>query len=103
MEKDPIVIAGMARTPLGGFQGALKDMGAPALGAAAIKGALARACVPAEDVDEALMGCVLSAGLGQAARPPGGAWRGPASERALHHHQQGLRLRHEGAYGRPMT
>lgn len=66
MEKDPIVIAGMARTPLGGFQGALKDMGAPALGAAAIKGALARACVPAEDVDEALMGCVLSAGLGQA-------------------------------------
>ncbi|MEW6257547.1 MAG: acetyl-CoA C-acyltransferase [Pseudomonadota bacterium] len=66
MEKDPIVIAGMARTPLGGFQGALKDMSAPALGAAAIKGALARACVSAEDVDEALMGCVLSAGVGQA-------------------------------------
>lgn len=66
MEKDPIVIAGMARTPLGGFQGALKDMGAPALGAVAITGALARASVSADDVDEALMGCVLSAGLGQA-------------------------------------
>ena len=66
MEKDPIVIAGAARTALGAFQGAFKDMSAPALGAIAIKAAIARAGVAADDVDEALMGCVLSAGVGQA-------------------------------------
>ena len=63
---DPIVIAGAARTPLGGFEGDLKDVSAPALGSVAIGAALMRAGVAPGDVDEVLMGCVLPAGLGQA-------------------------------------
>ena len=64
--QDPIVIVGMARTPIGAFQGKLAPLSAPQLGSAAIKSALARAGVAAEDVSEVLMGCVLPAGLGQA-------------------------------------
>ena len=63
---DPIVIAGMARTAMGGFQGELAPLTAPQLGAAAIGAALARAGVAAEDLDEVIMGCVLAAGQGQA-------------------------------------
>ncbi len=63
---DPIVIVGTARTPMGGFQGVLKDMIAPQLGAASIAAALQRAGVKADEVDEVIMGCVLPAGLGQA-------------------------------------
>lgn len=63
---DPIVIVGIARTPMGGMSGALSDVSAPMLGAQAIKGALADAKVDAADVSEVLMGCVLPAGLGQA-------------------------------------
>jgi acetyl-CoA C-acetyltransferase len=63
---DPIVIVGAARTPMGGFQGELGGVTASQLGAAAIKAALARAGVAAEDVDEVLMGNVLGAGQGQA-------------------------------------
>jgi acetyl-CoA C-acetyltransferase len=63
---DPIVVVGAARTPMGGFLGELKDVAAPALGAVAIHAALERAGLPSEAVDEALMGCVLPAGLGQA-------------------------------------
>jgi acetyl-CoA C-acetyltransferase len=66
MHEDPIVIAGMARTAMGGFQGDLKDVAAPQLGAAAIKAAVARAGLAPGDVDEVIMGCVLPAGLGQA-------------------------------------
>jgi acetyl-CoA C-acetyltransferase len=61
-----IVIAGAARTPLGSFQGKLKSLTAPELGAAAIKGALSRAGLETDAPDEILMGCVLPAGLGQA-------------------------------------
>jgi len=64
--KEEIVISGAARTPIGNFQGALAGVPATALGAHAIKAALARAGVKAEAVEEALMGCVLPAGLGQA-------------------------------------
>ena len=63
---DPIVIAGMARTAMGGFQGELAPLTAPQLGAAAIGAALDRAGVAAEGVDEVIMGCVLAAGQGQA-------------------------------------
>ncbi|EKV31708.1 Acetyl-CoA C-acyltransferase [Caenispirillum salinarum AK4] len=63
---DPVVIVSAARTPMGGFQGDLKDMSAPDLGAVAIKAALADSGVPAEDIDEVIMGLVLPAGLGQA-------------------------------------
>ena len=63
---DPIVIISAARTPMGGFQGALSGATAPELGAAAIRAAVERAGVAPEDVDEVLMGCVLPAGQGQA-------------------------------------
>ncbi len=63
---DPIVIVGAARTPMGGFQGDLKEATAPQLGAAAIEGALNRSGVAAEDVEDVIMGVVLPAGLGQA-------------------------------------
>jgi len=65
-KSDPIVIVGMARTPIGGFQGVLKDVSGPELGSSAIRAALERSGVPAEDIDEVLMGCVLPAGMGQA-------------------------------------
>lgn len=64
--QDPIVIAGMARTPIGNFQGAFTGVPATALGSHAIKAALERGGVKASDVDEVFMGCVLPAGLGQA-------------------------------------
>ncbi len=63
---EPIVIAGAARTPQGGLQGALAALQAPELGAAAIKAALERANIAPPEVDETIMGCVLPAGLGQA-------------------------------------
>ena len=63
---DPIVIAAFARTPMGGFQGALSPVKTTDLGATAIKAALARAGVKGEQVDKVFMGCVLPAGLGQA-------------------------------------
>ncbi|MHA1569188.1 MAG: acetyl-CoA C-acyltransferase [Alphaproteobacteria bacterium] len=63
---DPIVIVGAARTPMGGFQGELAGASASQLGGVAIKAALERAGVGADDVDEVLMGNVLSAGQGQA-------------------------------------
>ncbi len=66
MQEDPVVIAGMARTAMGGFQGDLKDVAAPQLGATAIKAAVERAGLEASDIDEVIMGCVLPAGLGQA-------------------------------------
>jgi len=63
---DPVVIVGAARTPMGGFHGALSGATAATLGGAAIKAALAGAGVKPEQVDELLMGCVLPAGQGQA-------------------------------------
>ena len=63
---DPIVIVSAARTPMGGFQGELASLTAPQLGAAAIRAALERAGLNAEQVQEVIMGCVLPAGLGQA-------------------------------------
>ncbi len=63
---DPVVICAFARTPMGGFQGALSGVKATDLGAAAVKAAVERAGVPAEKVDQIFMGCVLPAGLGQA-------------------------------------
>ncbi|MFO7770797.1 MAG: hypothetical protein R6V38_05530, partial [Roseovarius gahaiensis] len=59
-----VVIAGAARTPMGGFQGDFDDVDASVLGGAAIRAALAGA--GAQTVDEVLMGCVLPAGQGQA-------------------------------------
>ena len=61
-----IVITGIARTPMGGFQGVLAAANAPHLGAAAIRAAVERSQLKGEDIDEVIMGCVLPAGQGQA-------------------------------------
>ncbi|MGX9992694.1 acetyl-CoA C-acyltransferase (plasmid) [Rhizobium sp. Z1P35] len=72
--QDPIVIVGAARTPIGSFQGELKDATAPELGATAIRAALQRSGVAAEAIEEVVFGCVLPAGQGQA----------PARQAAIH-------------------
>ncbi len=61
---EDIVITGMARTPMGGFQGDFAQVEAAELGAAAIRAALG--ALPPEAVEEIVMGCVLPAGQGQA-------------------------------------
>jgi acetyl-CoA C-acetyltransferase len=66
MPHDPVVIVGAARTAIGAFQGAFKTIPAPRLGASAISAALMRAGLQPDDVDEVIMGNVLSAGQGQA-------------------------------------
>src|SRR5258705_7291794 len=66
MKADPIVIVGLARTPMGAFQGELKGFAAPELGAAAIRAAVERARIRPDEVQEVIMGCVLPAGQGQA-------------------------------------
>ena len=63
---DVVVIVSAARTPMGSFQGSLAAACAPELGGTAIAAALDRAGMPAAEVDELLMGCVLPAGQGQA-------------------------------------
>ena len=65
-ENENIVIVSAARTPMGGFQGALSSVSAVDLGAIAIGSSLQRANISPEKVSEVLMGCVLSAGIGQA-------------------------------------
>ncbi len=65
-EKENIVITGMARTPMGAFQGTLKDASCAELGAASIRAAQERSRVGADEVSETIMGCVLPAGQGQA-------------------------------------
>jgi len=66
MSNDPIVIVSAARTPMGGFQGDLKDFTAPQLGSAAIRAAVERAAIKPEQVQEVIFGNCLFAGQGQA-------------------------------------
>ncbi|MCL6263232.1 acetyl-CoA C-acyltransferase [Craterilacuibacter sp. RT1T] len=66
MQQDPIVIVGMARTAMGGFQGMFAGQSASELGAVAIRAAVARAGLAPEAVNEVIMGNVLGAGQGQA-------------------------------------
>jgi acetyl-CoA C-acetyltransferase len=63
---DPIVIVSAARTPIGGLLGDFASLQAHQLGSAAIKAAVDRAGIARDAVDEALMGCCLMAGQGQA-------------------------------------
>ncbi len=63
---DDVVILGGARTPIGAFMGALAGFSAPQLGSIAIREALSRSGVLAAEIDEVIMGCVLTGGLGQA-------------------------------------
>ena len=66
MNSDPVVILAARRTPVGAFQGAFASVTAPQLGSVAIKAALADSGIPASQVNEVIMGCVLAAGIGQA-------------------------------------
>src|ERR1700742_3403804 len=66
MNTKEVVIVAAVRTPVGAFGGALKDFSAPQLGAVAIRGALQKAGLKPEQVQEVLMGCVLQGNLGQA-------------------------------------
>ena len=66
MSMESVVIVGAARTPMGGLLGDLSFVQSPALGAVAIAGALSKAGVQADQVEQLLMGCVLPAGVGQA-------------------------------------
>ncbi|MEO0372775.1 MAG: acetyl-CoA C-acetyltransferase, partial [Pseudomonadota bacterium] len=73
-----VVIAGAARTPMGGFQGDFDGVEASVLGGAAIKAALEGAGL--DTVDEVLMGCVLPAGQGQAPARQAGFHAGLSDE-----------------------
>jgi len=66
MSNDPVVIVSAARTPMGGFQGDFASLAGPQLGAVAIKAAVERAGIQPDQVQEAIMGNVLQAGVGQA-------------------------------------
>ena len=66
MSEHNVVIVSAKRTPIGAFQGVLAPATAPQLGAAAARAAIEAAGIKPEDVQEAIFGCVLPAGLGQA-------------------------------------
>jgi acetyl-CoA C-acetyltransferase len=65
MDDTTIVIAGGARTAMGGMNGVLQGATAVELGTAAMKAAIDRSGIPAAEIDEVIMGCVLPAGLKQ--------------------------------------
>ncbi|KOP83323.1 acetyl-CoA C-acetyltransferase [Cytobacillus solani] len=65
MTQTEVVIVSAVRTAIGSFNGSLKDISAPELGAVAIKGALEKAGLKPEQIDEVILGNVLQAGLGQ--------------------------------------
>lgn len=78
------VILSAQRTPVGSFQGALSNIPAPRLGATAIKAALQKAGVSAQDVQECIMGEVLTGGVGQAPARQAAIYAGlPVSARCM--------------------
>ena len=66
MNQLSVAVTGLARTPIGGFQGQLAPLSASKLGATSIEAALLDSQITGMDIDEVLMGCVLPAGQGQA-------------------------------------
>ncbi|PXX92359.1 acetyl-CoA C-acetyltransferase [Marinobacter vulgaris] len=66
MSNTEVVIAGSARTPMGGMMGDLSSVRSPDLGATSIKAAIERSGLQPADIQEVIMGCVLPGGLGQA-------------------------------------
>ena len=74
------VIVSATRTPIGKFGGGLKDMSAPKLGALVVKDAVRRAGIDPRDVEECIMGNVLSAGLGQNPARQAALWGGLSDE-----------------------
>ena len=94
---DVVIIAG-CRTPIGKFQGRLSDMTAPQLGAVVVREAVKRANLQPQQVDECIMGNVVSAGLGQNPARQASLFGGLAPA-VVRDNQQGVRLRIES--GRP--
>ena len=99
--RDPVVIARLARTPMGGFQGDLarrrrrnwaRPRSAPR--------SSGRASSPTT-IEEVIMGCVLPAGLGQAPARQASLGAGMPEVGRLHHHQQDVRVGHEGGHAGP--
>ena len=66
MQNSSVVVTGISRTPIGGFQGSLSPQSAPEIGAHSIRSAMVDSKISGNDVNEVLMGCVLPAGIGQA-------------------------------------
>src|SRR5262249_56410025 len=95
MELNEVVIVSVVRTPIGGFQGALSGVAATKLGSVVINAALKRANLKEADVDQVIMGNILSAGLWQApARPaPPGAALAPRGGSLPGHHACRSRLK----------
>ena len=70
------VIVSATRTPVGKFGGGLKDLSAPKIGAIAVREAVRRAKLEPKDVEECIMGNVISAGLGQNPARQAALWGG---------------------------
>jgi acetyl-CoA C-acetyltransferase len=66
MSTDPIVIVSAKRTPMGNLLGSLASLSAPQLAAEACRATLAQSQLEAEQIDQVMLGCVLTAGIGQA-------------------------------------
>ncbi len=66
VSKESIVIVAARRTPIGAFRGALEKLSAPELSATATRACLEETGIGADEIDQAIIGCVLPAGLGQA-------------------------------------
>ena len=90
-----VVIAGACRTAVGKMGGVLSTVPAVDLGAIVIKEALNRAGVPADQVDEVLMGCVIQAGLGQNVARQASVKAGVPIEVPAETHEQRMRIRTE--------
>ena len=99
---DAYIIAG-ARTPIGGFLGSLSTLTATQLGAIAIESAVKSSALAADQFDEAIMGNVLSTGLGQAPARQAALQAGLTFDDRCGDREQGLRLgskiRHDGGAG----
>lgn len=77
--KDAVIVSA-TRTPVGKFGGALKDLSAPKIGAVAVREAVRRAGIEPKEVEECIMGNVLSAGLGQNPARQAALWSGLTDE-----------------------
>ena len=95
-----VFVVSAMRTPIGRFAGSLADVPATVLGGIAIRAAVERAGVPAESVEEVLMGQVLQAGAGQAPARQAALKAGLPDECQCHHDQPGLRFWHEVDHAR---
>ena len=87
---DEVVIISGCRTAVGKFQGSLTDLSAPQLGAIVVREAVKRAGLNSDQVDECIMGNVLSCRAGTKSRPPSGNLRRTVTGDRCHDNQQSL-------------